>query len=242
MSNLTPTYTIKRQNATHINLLPKRTKTEHIVPTAAVEHTPNNIIQSPLIILVLDSSGSMESIATDIRNAVNKFIKQQKEGPVDGTRFSFIVFSNNVNIKFIKKPLVEVQDITVQDYECYGSTALFDAIGVAIDRHADEKEALMVVVTDGEENSSVMSHSTMVGKVDAMKAIGWKFIYLANEPRVSRVGASIGVHSAAEGAQYSDTNNVSVGYERMSQVLERAVSDAVQSYRSTSQVPNLNGV
>ncbi len=196
--------------------------------------------RSPLIVLVLDASGSMNRISTAIRESVNNFITQQKAGPIDDTRMSFVVFSSEATVRFIKKPIAEVQSITSDDYQCGGDTALFDAIGLAIDRHEDEKEALIVIVTDGEENCSRTTHDELQSKIEAKKTIGWQFIYLANEPRVSQVGVRVGLECAAAGSTHSNTNNVSVGYDNLAPALERQISKAVSAYRATSQVPNLN--
>lgn len=196
--------------------------------------------RSPMIVLVLDASGSMEQIANDIRGSVNSFIQQQKDGPVDGTRMSLIVFSDEAKEVFSKKQLADVKAITTDDYKCNGYTALYDAIGMAINHHSDEKDALVVIVTDGEENRSRMTYSELTKKIEDKKTAGWKFIYLANEPKVSQAGSSLGFASAAVGSMYSATNNLAVGYHNMAPALQRGVSDAVQSFRSSSQVPNMN--
>jgi len=196
--------------------------------------------ESPMIVLVLDASGSMQSISNDIRGSVNSFINQQKAAPADGTKFSLIVFADKAETKINQIPIQDVSEITRDEYHCGGYTALYDAIGLAIDNHSDHKEALVVIVTDGEENKSRTTHDELQRKIAEKKASGWKFIYLANEPQVSRAGASIGLCAAAAGATTSATNNVAVGYANLAPVLERAVSSAVYAYRATTEVPNLN--
>lgn len=196
--------------------------------------------EPPMIVMVLDGSGSMQSISNDIRGSVNSFINQQKAAPADGTKFSLIVFADDAKIKINQVPIQDVAEVTRDEYHCDGYTALYDAIGLAIDNHSDHKEALVVIVTDGEENMSRTTHDELQRKIAEKKASGWKFIYLANEPQVSRAGASIGLCAAAAGASTSATNNVAVGYANLAPVLERAVSSAVYAYRATTEVPNLN--
>ncbi len=194
----------------------------------------------PMIVLVLDASGSMQHIANDIRGSVNTFIEEQKQLPEDGTCLSFVVFADEATERFFKKPIADVPVVTEADYKCSGNTALYDAIALAIDHHNEEPEALVVVVTDGEENHSRTSHDELHRKIEAKKAAGWKFIYLANEPRVSQGGANVGLCAAAVGAAYTASNNIAVGYDAMAPTLARAVSSAVGVYRTTTQVPNLN--
>lgn len=194
----------------------------------------------PMIVLVLDASGSMQDIANDIRGSVNTFINQQKAAPADGTKFSLIVFADEAKTNINKVPIQEVPEVTRDEYHCGGYTALYDAMGLAIDNHSDHKEALVVVVTDGEENKSRMKHDELHRKIEAKKVLGWKFIYLANEPQVSEAGARIGLCAAAADTSTSATNNIAVGYENLAPVLARAVSSAVYAYRTTTEVPNLN--
>jgi hypothetical protein len=207
----------------------------------------NNTVQCekkepPMIVMVLDASGSMHGISNNIREAVNSFITQQKAMPVDGTRFSLIVFSDEASLKIDKVLIQDVQPITENEYVCNGNTALFDAISLAIDRHSNYKQVLLVIVTDGEENKSHCTYEELHRKIEQKKNVGWSFIYLANEPRVSAAGASIGINPAANNASRSNSNNVAVGYYNIPDALRRAVSGAAADYRITGTVQNLNNL
>lgn len=195
----------------------------------------------PMIILVLDASGSMERVQNDIRGSVNTFIDQQKSAPEDGTRLSLIMFNDDAKTRISKVPIQEVKEITPLDYRCYGSTALYDAIGLAIHNHSECKEALVVIVTDGEENTSRTSYDDICGKIDEHKRRGWSFIYLAAGLEVSRAGTNLGFHSADVSNATSATNNIAVdNINDLAPTLSRHISEATQIYRTTSEVPNLN--
>lgn len=193
------------------------------------------------IILILDESGSMSSNRLEILQAVNKFVKEQQAQPSDGTTLSVLTFDEKVKVLFTNKPLNDVALLTEKDYKPDGMTALYDAVGSAIDDHVGRERVLMVVVTDGQENSSKKYNKSMIkSKIDTVKACGWNFIFLANDIETSSGGDDVGFGKAAAGATYSSVNNVAVGYKGMSRALSGAVSEAATVYRASSLVPNMN--
>lgn len=199
--------------------------------------------QPPTVVLVLDASGSMQSISAAMLDSVNSFIDQQKSSLIDGMKFSLIVFSSSAKLEIDSVPIQDVSKITPAQYRCTGTTALWDSIALAIDHHTTRQEVLVVVITDGQENSSTKcTQQQLQNKISAKKEIGWKFIYLANNPEVAEAGTQMGIHSADEKEKFSTTNNVAVGFEMLAPVLRRGLSEAVTAYRTSSQVPNLNNI
>jgi len=194
------------------------------------------------IVLVLDASGSMLEISRQMREAVNSFIASQRNHPADGTTLSLIVFADEAKTRFANIPIGEVKDITEVEYECNGWTALYDAINLGIESHREEKNVVMVIVTDGMENKSNVRHETIAEKIEAKKAIGWKFQYLANNLDVSRAGCSIGLTPAGATVITTGSDNIAVGYENLAPTLARTVSEAIGVYRTSSEMPSLRGI
>lgn len=215
--------------------------TDHKVSIVVDKVVSETALPPASIILLLDESGSMDGNRNEILQSVNKFIRDQQSKPEDGTTLSVLTFSDRVKVLISSKPLADVLPLTREDYHPDGMTALYDAIGSAIDDHAGRQRVLMVVVTDGDENSSKnFNKQTIKAKIDSVKAIGWNFIFLANNLDTSSGGDRIGIARAAAGTQYSNVNNIAVGYEGMGAALERCVSAAAACYRVSSYVPNLN--
>ena len=115
------------------------------------------------IIFILDESGSMGSVRNDVVGGFNTFVKDQKELP--GEAILTLVKFDTDYTKLHEGALLEnVNDLNNETYRPGGMTALLDAVGKTINevvsRHAtldkDEVPAktIMVVFTDGEENSS----------------------------------------------------------------------------------------
>lgn len=113
------------------------------------------------ITILLDRSGSMESIKNDMEGALKEFIKEHQKTP--STRMTLIRFDglDEHDVVFENLPVKEVKDIQIKPR---GWTPLIDAFVTAIDctgqRLSKMKESerpdqvLFVVITDGEENSS----------------------------------------------------------------------------------------
>lgn len=114
------------------------------------------------IVLVLDRSGSMESIKHDAEGGLRRFVADQKLVAGEA-RLTFYRFDNTTERVFEARSLREVTDYDLR-LEPRGATALLDAIGHAINevgarlRNTAEsnrpEHVVVLVVTDGEENAS----------------------------------------------------------------------------------------
>lgn len=100
------------------------------------------------VAFLLDKSGSMHPQSDDAIGSFNAFVKNQP----DGTELSLWTFSNDLQCVFKDTPVRDVKPITPDDYRPSGGTALYDAMGEVL--QGLSAGDLMVVLTDGEENSS----------------------------------------------------------------------------------------
>lgn len=114
------------------------------------------------IVLVLDRSGSMESIRRDAEGGMKAFVDGQRTAPGEA-RLTFYRFDDTIERVFEDRDIRWVEDRELR-LEPRGSTALLDAIGRAINevgarlanrREEDRPEhVIFVTVTDGQENAS----------------------------------------------------------------------------------------
>jgi hypothetical protein len=156
----------------------------------------NNTIYS--VLTIIDESGSMATLGNEPVSAINTFNKTQKEkGTYMGTLVSF-----NDKVKFIYKNLSsdDIPELTATDYIPNGMTALYDAIGDAIEFQKEIKtdNVIVVILTDGQENCSkkyrVPYIKDTITKME--KDHGWVFIYLGANQDSFTVGQSIGINKA----------------------------------------------
>lgn len=159
------------------------------------------------IVAILDRSGSMCSQAAEAIAGFNAFLEQQQELPGEAT-LTVILFNNGQIILHDGEALGHVPPLDYTTYVPRGSTALFDAVGRAIvatgEKLARQDEAdrpgkvVVVVVTDGEENSSREYTGARIKEMigHQQDKYGWTFIYLGTDPTAyANEGQSFG-HSA----------------------------------------------
>jgi len=177
---------------------------------AYVQQVDGNMVNH--VIFVLDISGSMENIAKVSKNNFNEQIaKLRAESYDQETYVTLVMFDHNTEIVYKNKPIAEVPMLDV--YPVQGMTALYDALGVTLANLEKEVPALMdpesehaalvVVITDGEENSSTeFTHKQLKATMGRLEETdNWTFTFM---------GANIDVAIEAGGKLgYSVSNTMS---------------------------------
>ena len=115
------------------------------------------------ITVILDKSGSMESIASASIGGCNKFLTEQQRQSGE-FRLTRIKFDQRHEVVYAGRPIAEVPRVTTEKFEPRGGTDLLDAIGwtmystgerlAALPETDRPDRVLIVIVTDGLENSS----------------------------------------------------------------------------------------
>lgn len=154
-----------------------------------------------MICVILDRSGSMGGRESDVVGGVNKFIDEQRKLP-DPASIAMVRFDTGAIERF--RPMVAlhaIEKLTMEDFQPRGGTPLLDAIGTTItqldeDWKREQPEgAIVVIVTDGQENSSrEYSKSRIKQMIEARQKSGkWAFIYLAANVDAFEEGAGMGI-------------------------------------------------
>lgn len=145
---------------------------------------------------VLDSSGSMHSIADDTVGGFNAFLDEQRAE--DGTAtVSLFDFDDDVSQVYRGMDLREAEDLTEETYTPGGRTALHDAMLRAVtdteqllaERDATPETVVIVVLTDGKENASETPVGPLREQIQAKQTSGWEFLFIgANQDAVLAAG------------------------------------------------------
>lgn len=187
------------------------------------------------IIFVVDRSGSMTSIAGDMRGGFDAFIAKQKETPGD-CKVTLTQFDDHYDVIYQAKPLNEVGSLAL---EPRGSTALLDAIGRTINETGDRlrkmneaarpSQVLFVIITDGQENCSrEFSRERILKMITVQReTFSWEFVFLgANQDSIA-TAQDIGI-SATNAVTFNASAAGTGG-------LMRGLSANVSRYRSSGQ-------
>lgn len=162
---------------------------------ASATELPIVVSQQTLLVAVIDKSGSMWDKRQDVVGGYNAFLAEQQALP-DPCRMLRVKFNTEVEVVDIGGP-IPIRDAKPMDpaaksgeqaYLPGGLTALYDAlmagVGMADKHRAPGERVLVLVITDGLENSS---RETTMAQVQAMiqakqAAGGWTFAYVGEAP------------------------------------------------------------
>ena len=156
-------------------------------------------------LIVLDASGSMYSIRNEAIAGVVETIQTIRTAQADNAEqeqlFSLVVFNGKqINTVYDRMPISRVSDFTEKDYVPTDNTPLYDAMGNSIanlQRYIDEDDnALVTVITDGYENSSMEWNRQRVFQlVEDLKKKNWLFTYIGANQDAMAVGKSMGIQN-----------------------------------------------
>jgi len=152
---------------------------------------------TPRIIIVLDETGSMQGSKPVTISSYNEWLdsnRSKDENEENFPRFTLVRF--NVVSELEEHESVETAPkLTNENYNPSNCTALYDAIGKSINSYKDEKNNIMVILTDGEENSSRFFDRHEVKQLleTYTEKNGWIFHYLGASADSWSVGQKIGI-------------------------------------------------
>jgi uncharacterized protein YegL len=151
--------------------------------------------------MVLDRSGSMQSIKNDTVGGFDAFLSEQRRLPGRCT-VSLVQFDNEYEEVYTGRDITNVAGLTLVPR---GSTAMLDAIGRAVNATGarlaalpeDQRPATVIVgiMTDGLENASrEFTYPTVKALIEQQEQVyGWTFMYMGANQDAIEVGASLGV-------------------------------------------------
>lgn len=152
------------------------------------------------IIFLIDRSGSMQTIKSDIEGGVRSILEKQKENK-DECLVSVYLFDDRYEAQYEGVNINEAKDIEIKPR---GNTALYDALGKTIASVGERLNALpesekpskviFITVTDGFENCSKeytaeQNKNTIKHQTDVYK---WEFLYVGTNQDAVLEGKSLG--------------------------------------------------
>lgn len=168
--------------------------------------------QAADITILLDRSGSMQSIRNDTIGGVNAFIEDQQKVPGEAF-FSLVQFDTEGYDRMCDEvPLAQAPLLTLSTFRPRSGTPLLDAIGRAIAETGERlskktaRKVIFVIVTDGAENSSREFTRDQVFKLVSQQREEWKweFVFLAANQDAIGEAMSMGFH-AGQAMNYAPT-------------------------------------
>jgi uncharacterized protein YegL len=182
------------------------------------------------ISIVLDRSGSMESVRSDAIGGFNAFLADQ-QGTGGAATITLVQFDNIYEVVYSAIPLTDARPLDNSTFVPRGSTALLDAIGRTV--HATGKrletmaedrrpeKVVFVILTDGLENASqeftaqkvndMISHQRDVYK--------WEFVFLGANQDAITTAANLGIHASHSLTYAANRDGVKMAFRSLSKHL-----------------------
>ena len=160
-------------------------------------------------VIILDRSGSMESIRKAALEGFNETLqgikKAQKDFSDTQEHFvSLITFcSCETKAVFDKTPVEQTHSLNYNDYEPCCCTPLYDAMGFTLTKMknhvktVDDAVVMVTVITDGLENDSKeYSGRAIKALVKELRENGWTFNYMGANQDAVEVAISMNIRNA----------------------------------------------
>jgi hypothetical protein len=143
------------------------------------------------IYCVIDCSGSMDPHTDRTISGFNEFV--QSSDP--DSDISLITFCDKVMVVYENIKVKNAPPLDKKKYKPSGCTALLDGVGHAIELATkyesknwadDEKTVTILIMTDGDENSSIKyTKPVILESIETKKKDGWNFIFMgANQDAI----------------------------------------------------------
>jgi hypothetical protein len=179
------------------------------------------------VIVVLDRTGSMDSVRQATIDGYNKFIDEQKAVPgtcnVTLVQFDLDLRDPICQIAYEGRPIADVPHLTLETYEPRGSTPLFDAVGETVTREKAKVHAgkvICVIITDGENNASKeWTSAQLQALVNEQRKAGWEFVFMGADIDAYKAGASMAMPAANTYAFASSQKGTAGAYHGLSQTM-----------------------
>lgn len=190
---------------------PKKVIKKTTITTVTEEIVDAKLVETHYL-LVVDESGSMGGLRNQTINNINEQIQivraLEKKYPDQKYFISLITFNTEVKERYMNIPASEMKEVSASDYNPDGGTALRDAMRIGITRLEDKIRpsmideskvvtAVVVIITDGEENSSkewsVEKTKTLVERMN--KDDKWTISYIGANQDAILTASQYGVYA-----------------------------------------------
>jgi Mg-chelatase subunit ChlD len=190
--------------------------------------TPKNLH----IYFLLDRSGSMESMASDVIGGFNTFLSAQIADGQDAI-MTLVQFDseNSHEVLASAAALGEVSKLDANTFLPRGGTPLYDAIGhlvadatirseTRVSEKAPAEDILFVIFTDGQENQSAeYNRQKIFDLISRKEEAGWTFVFMGANQDVYAETEHIGIKAGNTQAFRADKMGSETAFESVNKAV-----------------------
>lgn len=174
--------------------------------------------------IVQDKSGSMAGRVEPTISGFNEYVQELQRKAKDDNisyRLTLTQFDTTYRTVYENEPLGNVKSLTEDDYVPSGMTALLDAVADTVEiiekQMSAIDNALIVVMTDGHENSSLRFNPRQIADLIKRKEATdrWTFVYLGADQDAWGGGTAIGISGTNTFAYANTSAGIQDTYRRL---------------------------
>ena len=179
--------------------------------------------------VLLDRTGSMESIRDDTIGGFNAFLEEQQKQPGQAT-LTLVQFDTQDPYEIVHrmKPIKDVPGLTRATFVPRAATPLLDAFGRGIndleksilEMPQDERPSrvILVVISDGQENSSREFRKEQIVKMirEKQEQYDWQFVFLSADLDAIGDATTYGVQAGSAMAFDKNSQGTSAAWKSVS--------------------------
>lgn len=186
--------------------------------------------------ILLDRTGSMSNIWTEALGSVNAYaddLAKESGGLKSSVTLAVFDYQDGMQFNVLRDHTVPQYWRNVTDAEASprGMTPLYDAIGkmVSLAEHDDPQKAVLVIMTDGEENSSrEFDQGQAKAALDRARAHGWQVVFL---------GAQFANFTDASGVGMAGSQTMAVDKSGLHTTMQRLAKKSADYYSAPASAP-----
>ena len=180
------------------------------------------------ITIILDRSGSMESVKSDTIGGFNSFLEGQQKVRGEAS-LSLVQFDDQYEIVYIDRDINSADRLTEATFQPRGMTALYDAVGRTINSVGQRLTALpeaerpdkvlLVIMTDGFENASREFTAAEISRMinhqrDVYK---WEFMFIGANQDAVLSAQEIGISAGAALTYAANSEGTQIAYSMVAE-------------------------
>jgi uncharacterized protein YegL len=145
------------------------------------------------MVVVVDTSGSMRMFSPKvILNSINQLVNnQRKTSPT--TTMSILTFNKDINTIYDHMPISDIPDIVDTDIIPQHTTSLYDAFSRGLDilNKSTKSSKILLIITDGLENSSSTTRLQIIKKIKDSISKGILIKFLGGGQNAVAIGLNV---------------------------------------------------
>lgn len=151
------------------------------------------------VCFLLDETQSMQARKEETIKGFNGYVKELQKDKGDEVLFTFTTFNKGgIKTPYKAEPIKNVKPLTNESYNPMNWTPLYDAIGQTLtdfEKAVSKNDLILfIILTDGEENSSVEHNLVSVKTmIQSKENAGWKFTFLGVGIDAFQTGGAMGL-------------------------------------------------